>query len=54
MNSEFCGHLSDFYLRRGGISHAPLRYVPGMDHGTVRIVLDKVISLPSNVNLPDF
>ena len=28
MNSEFSGHLSDFYLRRGGISHAPLPYVP--------------------------
>lgn len=28
MNSEFSTHLSDFYLRRGGISHAPLRYVP--------------------------
>ena len=25
-----------------------------MDHGTVRIVLEKMISLPPNVNLPDF
>jgi hypothetical protein len=25
-----------------------------MDHGTVRIVLENVISLPPNVNLPDF
>ena len=25
-----------------------------MDHGTARIVLQKVFSLPPNVNLPDF
>ena len=25
-----------------------------MDHGTVRIVLERVISLPPNVNPPDF
>ena len=28
--------------------------VPDMNHGTVRIILEKVISSPANVNLPDF
>ena len=38
----------------GGIGHGPLCYVPAMTHGTVRIILEKVISSPANVDLPDF
>jgi hypothetical protein len=38
----------------GGIGHSPLCYVPAMNHGTVRIILEKVISSPANVNLSNF
>jgi hypothetical protein len=38
----------------GGIGHGPLCHVPAMNHGTVRIILEKVISSPANVSLPDF
>ena len=47
-----CASTSGYAER--GISHAPLCYVPAMNQGTVRIILENVISSPANVNLLDF